>query len=248
MGPVIWWFIFVCLVVLITVLSLHLCCTVYQDNFRNNNKTKSITLNKYKFARTDVEDLTRMENFENYNPKIQFVNEVESPSVSKPNTPRMSRQRKGSLLPDIHEISDYSVEDLISESLARRNSEVLPRRFSLITEGMRKNSSAALPRRFSLKSEAGKSCDTLECLDPITIETKRDINNIEEEAQKIDSEIDYFLGASRNLKFFEINEKLIRLSLALSDLDCTSEELRTLKRAAQGYINGCKEKLNNKVV
>lgn len=98
-----------------------------------------------------MEDLTRIEkNYQSFSSKISFVNEVESPkpqqriSASQPSTPGVSRQRKESLLPDIHESRDwseslYSVEDIMNEVNAerngRRNSELLMRKFSLVTEG-----------------------------------------------------------------------------------------------------------------
>lgn len=98
-----------------------------------------------------MEDLTRIEkNYQSFSSKISFVNEVESPkpqqriSTSQPSTPGVGRQRKGSLLPDIHESRDwseslYSVEDIMNEVNAerngRRNSELLMRKFSLVTEG-----------------------------------------------------------------------------------------------------------------
>ncbi|XP_050299784.1 uncharacterized protein LOC126738462 [Anthonomus grandis grandis] len=256
MDPLLWWVILVCLISLITALSFYLLYNLSVDYFKQKNTTKrrkTSKLSKYKFERTDVEDLTSIEkNYQHFNPKITFVSEVEF----KPQAPKVGkvRSRKGSLLPDIHENSScqgslYSVEDIMSEvNNDRRNSELLPRRFSLVTEGMRKNSLASTSGKFTLKPDYNnESTDTLDCLDPTTIETKRNIANIEDDVQKTEYEITYFMGASRNLKFYEINEKLIRLNMALSELDCCSEELRRRKKEVQGYIGRCKEQLNSKV-
>lgn len=120
----------------------------------------------------------------------------------------------------------------------------------LSISGMRKNSLVTIPQNFSFKLDNkpnGESTDTLDCLDPITIEIKRDMADIEEDVHKIDYEINYFLGNGKNLKYYEINERLIRLSMALSDLHCGSDELRKIKKEVQIYINQCKDKLNSKV-
>lgn len=92
-----------------------------------------------------------------------------------------------------------------------------------------------------------QSKETINSQDQAKCETMQKISDIEDEAFKVDYEIGYFIGTTRNLKFFEINDKLIRLSLALTSLNCDGEELRKKKREVQRYINKCKEKLNTKV-
>lgn len=92
-----------------------------------------------------------------------------------------------------------------------------------------------------------QSTETINSQDQAKLEIMHKISDIEDQAFKIDYEIGYFIGTTRNLKFFEINDKLIRLSMALTSLDCDGEEMRKKKREVQRYITKCKEKLNAKV-
>lgn len=253
MEPLVWWVLLFALIILITAFSLHLCFNLLSAKTR----AKLPKLTRYQFEKTDVEDLTSIEkNLTDFHPHFSFVDEFgATPS------PRSAKRRKGSLLTDVHESveklgSFYSLEDIMED--------LVPRRFSLVTEGaneflqffgqlfsflivsepgMRRNSLAALPRRFSLKPE---SRATLNYADPLTIETLTRIAHLDDQTRGIEYEIDYFFGHSKNLKFYELNEKLIRVNLALSELEC-NEELRHRKRELQSFIAQCKDKLNGKV-
>ncbi|XP_019771352.2 uncharacterized protein LOC109545238 [Dendroctonus ponderosae] len=275
MEPLVWWVLLFGLIILITALSLQLCFSLLSEKIkaklhlvnsaRNPPGTDSNfkKLTRYQFEKTDVEDLTSIEkNLAEFHPRITFVNEFGATPFRKESTssgsPRSVKKRKGSLLTDVHESietefgSFYSIEDIMedlnSEKEEKKGGDLLPRRFSLVTEGMRRNSSAALPRKFSLKPESrDESSDSLNYADPLTIETSASIAQLDDQARRIEYEIDYFLGNSKNLKFYELNEKLIRVNLALSELECSNEELRSQKKELQTYIAHCKDKLNSKV-
>ncbi|XP_066246571.1 uncharacterized protein [Euwallacea similis] len=241
MDSLLWWLVLIALIIVITVLSLYLCCSVLSGIFK-------IRAN----IRTDVEDLTNITSYHN-NDKILFVNEfycIAGGPLEEAKPSKFTKLRKASLLMDIHEDSSsfrgaYSVENIMTE---RRGSE-LQRRCSIVTEAMRRNSMANIPHTLTLMSETQvtQSTETLDAIDPAIVECLQKIDDIEEQAYKIDYEIGYFIGGEgRNLRFYEINNRLIMLSLALTAVGASTEDLRKRKKEVLSFVNQCKERLSNK--
>lgn len=164
MDSLLWWIILVCLIVLITVLSLYFVYTVFSDNsigqgaipISATSQTKH-KLNKYRFQKTDVEDLTSIEaKYPVTTRKISLIDQVEAERyTAKLVTPNQGRRgtitgnkRRPSLLTDIHESgadfgSAYSLENLLTEmeldKIDGRDSvsadSFSSRKFSVVTEG-----------------------------------------------------------------------------------------------------------------
>ncbi|XP_066140576.1 uncharacterized protein [Euwallacea fornicatus] len=251
MDPLLWWLVLIVLITVITVLSLYLCYTVFSGIFKLRANVPR-RLPKYCADKTDVEDLTEITSSHQEN-RISFVNEFycfAGAPLEKPTSSKFLKLRKASLLTDIHEDSScfrgaYSVEDVMNE---RRGSEV-QRRCSIVTEGMRRNSMANIPHTLTLMpdTQAAQSTETLDGIDPAVVECLQKIDDIEDQAYKIDYEIAYFIGeGGRNLRFYEINNKLIMLGLALTTVGVSSEHLRKRKKEVLNLINKCKERLNDK--
>lgn len=161
MDALIWWIILVCLIVLIIAISLYFVYSVLSDNLRGQgaipiSATSQNKLNKYRFRKTDVEDLTSIEaKYPVTTRKISLIDQVEagrfSAKVVTPNQGRRGsvpvKKRRPSLLTDIHESgadfgSAYSLENLLSEMDGEKTDggdsadSVSFRKFSVVTEGI----------------------------------------------------------------------------------------------------------------
>ncbi|KAF7282181.1 uncharacterized protein LOC143198822 [Rhynchophorus ferrugineus] len=251
MNVLFWWVSLILLILLISALVLYFLYDIFRDYFKRSSKndlTPPLTpLNRYKFDKSDVEDLTKIRgHFRTVIPKVLLVDEVDVPPAF--HTPPHSR--KYSLLPDIHENialsgSLYSIEDIMGEvqeeRFLRRNSERRASIRSLVTEGMKKKSLA------SMATGSTVSADSENSLDPSSIETLRAIADVEEDARRVDFDIDSFLGDRNSLRFFEINEKLIRCNIALSEILTPTESLRARKMEMMKFVNQLQAKLKSKV-
>lgn len=193
------------------------------DRKMSTHSTKSAkSLHKYQFDKTDVEDLTRIEgDFATALPKVSFKNEVESTSVEK-----LLKRKEVSELRGI----DSSLSDMTEESLDRKASVA-----TTLTE-----------EEFSRMKEISKSVDNLEFCDPKSIDMLKHISHIEEQGKEIEKEMKTFIGGSNDIRFYEINEKFIRLMIALCDMHCEKEELRKRKAEVYNYIEGCQKSLKNR--
>lgn len=164
MDSLLWWIILVCLIVLIIVLSVYFVYSVLSDHSRGQgaipisatSQTKH-KLNKYRFRKTDVEDLTSIEaKYPVTIRKISLIDQVETgrytAKLVPPNQGRRGtipvNKRRPSLLTDIHETgadfgSAYSLENLLTEmdldKIDSRDSTSVDsfsfRKFSVVTEG-----------------------------------------------------------------------------------------------------------------
>lgn len=248
------------LLIIISAMTVYLFYDLFNSCSEQSNDKSDLelykpppqaTLVKYKFDKSDVEDLTNIQgHFQKTLSKVILVNEVEKKfenpsrrgSVQPPS-------RKYSLLQDIHESvhlfnGSYSVQDIMSELQEERSSQrSTGRRMStrsVVTEGMKKNSLASISTGFAL------SVDSVDCVDPTHIEILRAIADIEEDAQQLEKDIEYFSGGTNSLRFFELNEKLIRCNIALSDIVSSSEKHRERKKEVQKYIASLQNMLKSR--
>ncbi|KAL1498022.1 hypothetical protein ABEB36_008885 [Hypothenemus hampei] len=235
MDPLWWWIILILLLGAVTLLLLYFCKVLLKSQSSSNSKSQE----------NDVRDIDDLTNIERKYPAIGsttivFQNEVVPKKTHRRGSSVSVNPRKNSLLlVDVHEsISDcylYSVDDIINEVKAESANEL--RRGSFAYEG---SSSRRMSRKSSLKSE-------LTSKDDIEKEFLTVLQEVTDEATTIEREIDCFLGEIKNLTFYDIMERLIRLGLVLSHLECKEDELRKRKKETLKYIDKCKEKLNSKI-
>ncbi|XP_018576469.1 uncharacterized protein LOC108915007 [Anoplophora glabripennis] len=214
----------------VLVLDTVLCTSGLVDTTgaeRQTSETEdNCRLNKYYFDRHDVEDLTRIQgDFKTVRPNLSLSNEVEKSSVDRL---LKKKDHRYSSLSNIDEevASKHSLDDLNSASSVQS---------ALTDENVRE------------KTKISQSVDNLEFCDPKGIDVLKEIHKIEDEAKKIDKDLDYFIGSKSDVKFYEINETLLRLMISLCDITCETHELRSKKRETLEYIEECQRKLKAKV-
>ncbi|KAJ8957446.1 hypothetical protein NQ318_004926 [Aromia moschata] len=244
MNSILYWIVFGILVTLIVVFLSYIALNFILDyclkgheelgkmqHVGKEDHDEKSRLNKYHFNRHDVEDLTRIQgDFKTVFPKVTIVNEVDAHSVDQL-LKKDQKHEHSSSLSDINEEdgSRFSIDDLHSAAASV---------YSTITE----------EREDELKEKKGisKSVDDLEFCDPRGIDVLKEINWIEEETKKVEAELNYFIGSTNDVKFYEINEKFLRLMIALCDIHCETEDLRRKKRETLEYIENCQKKLKEK--
>ncbi|KAG5871166.1 hypothetical protein JTB14_027103 [Gonioctena quinquepunctata] len=221
MSPLMYWTLFSILLGLLIVFVGYLLVNIIWDVLlrtpepRELSEEKERTLNKYRFDRNDVEDLTRIEkDFRTVIPNVNISNEVENSPIKE------TIDRKYSL---------YASESTLD------NSEI-----SMFKGGNGDN------QTFKEKTKISQSVVDLEFCDPNAIDILQDLAKIEKEAEAIEEHIKVFTGGNNDLKFYEINEKLIRLMISLSDIYCERDELRKRKTSVLEYIQGCQKELKSR--
>lgn len=94
------------------------------------------------------------------------------------------------------------------------------------------------------RMSTSKSVDDLEFCDPIAIDLVKLINDIEERAREIEKEVlVYVEDPSDVMLFYDLNGKLIILTLELCAVECEREELRKMKSNVMNYIENCQSVL-----
>lgn len=93
-----------------------------------------------------------------------------------------------------------------------------------------------------------KSVDNLECCDPTSIDVLKSINEIEQKAKDILNEVQISYENLSQLKYYEINEKFIRLQIDLSNVICNREELWKRRMEVIQFIEECQRNIKSKVL
>lgn len=237
MGPLVYWILFSVLVALLVIFLSYFIFNIIIDiclvdpeglDKQPSESEDNCRLNKYYFDRHDVEDLTRIQgDFKTVLPNLTLTNEVESSSVDR--LLQKKNPRYSSLSNIDEEGSKHSLDDLNSVSSIH----------SILTEESVQNTKE--------KAKISRSVDDLEFCDPRGIDVLKEFHKIEEEAKKIDKDLDYFHGTTSDIKYYEINEALLRLMISLCDIYFESEDLRKKKGETLEYIKECQRKLKAKV-
>lgn len=239
MGPLVYWVLFSVLVALLVIFLSYFVFSIIVDvclvDAEGSDKQASegednCRLNKYYFDRHDVEDLTRIQgNFKTVLPNLTLTNEVERSNVDC--LLKKKNHRYSSL-------SNIDEEDGSKRSLDYLNST------SSIHSIVSEENVQYTPEG---NTKISQSVDDLEFCDPMGIDVLKEFHKIEEEAKKIDKDLDYFIGSTSDVKYYEINEALLRLMISLCDISFESDELRKKKSETLEYIEECQRKLKAKV-
>lgn len=235
MGPLLYWILFSVLIVLLVIFISYFIFNVVIDiclvdttsaETQTSEAEDGCRLNKYYFNKHDVEDLTRIQgDLKTVLPNLTLTNEVERSSVDR--LLKKNDHRYSSLSNiDEEDGSKRSLDDLNSASSIQ----------SALTEETVKE-----------RTKISQSVDNLEFCDPRGIDVLKEIHTIEDEAKKIDRDLNYFIGSRSDVKYYEINEALLRLMISLCDIMCETDELRVKKRETLEYIEECQKKLKAKV-
>lgn len=226
MGPQTYWILLTFLVILLAIFSIYLILNIIKDICFSNEPVRERRqshiereMRKYNFDKHDVEDLTKLEgDFKTVVPHMKFVNEVEGTKIKS-----LLKGRK-TLKDDI----DGSQPDLAN---------VKHKSITFLESGDRHDSLTV--------TGISSSVDNLEFCDPTCIDVMKSINMIETDARRINENIAISLGHLSDLKYYEINEKFIRLQIDLCDIYCDREELRKRKNEVSGYIQECQQRLRS---
>lgn len=220
MSPEVYWILFALLVILLAILSMYLVVNIGKDFCLSNRAFNEHTeraqereLVKYHFDKNDVEDLTKMEG--------DFKTVV--PHVTFTN--EVENTKIKSLLKGE---SKYDENISQTEIDAARQK---PKFTTFIGDSKTENNYESF----------SNSVDNLECCDPTSIDVLKSIHNIEMEAREIDSMSS--LAYISELKYYELNEKFIRLQINLCDIYCDREELRKRKAEVSEFIKDCQQKI-----
>ncbi|KAJ8923200.1 hypothetical protein NQ315_001754 [Exocentrus adspersus] len=236
MGPLLYWILFSLLVALLVIFLSCLVFSVIIDNClvedKHHDCEEEHQLDKYRFGSHDVEDLTRIQgDFKTALPNITITNEVESSGVDK------LLKKPVSSLSNIDE-EEQSLEDLNETGKLQSVEE---RDNKLCLEDTVKPQVS-----FKEKSKISQSVDNLEFCDPSIIDVLKEINKIHEEASRVDVQVEYFIGSTSDVTYYEMNETLLRLMISLCNINCESGELRKSRSETLEYIEGCQRKLKAK--
>lgn len=239
MNSLLYWGLFSILVILLIIFVTFLVLNIVRDicvkktvdsvsSARKMSEYSNKSLYKYQFDKHDVEDLTRIEgDFTKARPNLSFINEVENKSVE-----RLLKRKE--ITENI--IVDSSLSDLTDE----KGSE-----FSLD----RRDSIDAILNESDVhkeKKQISQSVDNLEFCDPKSIDILKAISNLEEKGREVENEMNTFIGGPNDVRFYEINEKYIRLMISLCDIYCEKDELRKRKAEVYNYIEDCQKRLKNR--
>ncbi|KAJ8979406.1 hypothetical protein NQ317_015836 [Molorchus minor] len=249
MNSLLYWILFS---VLVSLLVIFISCIVFNIIFDNcltspedrskmysgKSEDENRRLSKYQFERNDVEDLTRIQgDFKTILPKLTITNEVSTAGVDRLLKRKEIKPEDATVssLSDINEEeASKSIDDVCSESVRSTTSA-----YSITTEDIEHD--------FKISKGVSRSVDDLEFCDPRAIDFLKDIERIKEDTRNAEREVDYFVGNTNSVKFYEINEKFLKLMITLSNIVCDTEELRRKKSETLEFIESCQRKLKEKV-
>lgn len=229
MNYLLYWFLFAVLTCLLVILASYLLLSIIWDVFIrpkiketmfDKEEYRHQTRNKYESDKNDVEDLTRIErNLKTDFPRVSFNNEVKNIDLEKKLIEKRTT-KKG-------EISqEYDSTAALNGSLVSVN------------ENEKEYEESAV--------DCTESEETFNSTDPESTATFKAIVNIEKEANRVENEMNNFRGGINDLQYYEINEKFIRMMIALCDLNCENDELRKKKNSVMLHIEQCQNRLKLK--
>ncbi|KAJ8929802.1 hypothetical protein NQ314_017399 [Rhamnusium bicolor] len=221
---------------------LDYCLTESQESHskanhfdKNEEVDETSRLNKYQFNKHDVEDLTRIQgDFKTVLPNVTCTNEVQNSDIE-----RLLKVKENT---NSHQTLNSSLSNIDEEDGSKHSVDGIYH----ADDGNSKASEETEYKNIKEKKEISKSVDDLEFCDPRGIDVLKSINKIEESARKVEKELDYFIGGPNNIKFYEINEKLLRLMIALCDVMCETAEMQLRKTQTLEYIEACQKRLKDK--